>query len=88
MATEPEVKETERLLSAVGADGVSGTDDDYVKSSLAYSWVTNYNAVVANPALAYTITFTLRTGVTFHDGSAWNAAAAKANFDQIMGGSA
>ena len=68
-----------------GADGVSGTDDDFVKPSLALSWSTNYAAVVASPSTAYEITFSLRTGVTFHDGSAWDAAAAKANFDQIMG---
>ena len=34
----------------------------------------------------YEITFVLRSGVTFHDGTPWNAAAAKTNFDQIMGG--
>ena len=34
----------------------------------------------------YEITFALRSGVTFHDGTPWNAAAAKVNFDQIMGG--
>lgn len=30
-------------------------------------------------------TFTLRQGVTFHDGTPFNAAAVKANFDHIMG---
>jgi len=69
-----------------GVDGISGNDDDFVKPSLAASWVTNRAAVEAAPTTPYEITFTLRSGVTFHDGSAWNAAAAKANFDQIMGG--
>jgi len=69
-----------------GVDGVAGNDDDFVQPSLAVSWTTNYAAVVASPSTPYEITFALRTGVTFHDGSPWNAAAAKANFDQIMGG--
>jgi ABC-type transport system substrate-binding protein len=34
----------------------------------------------------YEITFTLREGVSFHDGSPWNAAACKLNLDHIMGG--
>lgn len=47
----------------------------------------------AQPALAeswqwapdnLSITFQLRSGVTFHDGSAWNADAAKWNFDLMM----
>jgi len=29
-------------------------------------------------------TFTLRSGVTFHDGAAWNCAAAKMNFDHVL----
>jgi ABC-type transport system substrate-binding protein len=70
-----------------GVDGVAGNDDDFVQPSLAVSWTTNYAAVVASPSTPYEITFALRTGVTFHDGSPWNAAAAKANFDQIMGAS-
>ena len=64
-----------------GQDGVAGTMDDYVKPALATSWTTN---TLSNGR--YEVEFTLRSGVTFHDGSAWNAAAAKANFDQIMGG--
>ena len=56
-------------------------------ASLATSWTTNYAAHVAAPSTTkYEITFTLRSGVTFHDGEPWNAAAAKTNFDQIMGG--
>lgn len=54
--------------------------------SLASSWTTNYDAVVAVPATKYEITFTLQSGVKFHDGMDWNANAAKVNFDQIMGG--
>ena len=56
-------------------------------ASLATSWTTNYAAHVAAPSTTkYEITFALRSGVTFHDGTPWNAAAAKVNFDQIMGG--
>ena len=55
--------------------------------SLAESWTTNYAAHVASPSTTkYEITFNLRPGVTFHDGEPWNAAAAKVNFEQIMGG--
>ena len=69
-----------------GVDGIAGTDDDFVKPSLAASWTTNYDALVAGTATRYEITFTLRSGVTFHDGAAWDAAACKTNFDHIMGG--
>ena len=58
-----------------GMDGIAGTDDDFVKPSLATSWTTNYDALVAGTATRYEITFTLRSGVTFHDGAPWNAAA-------------
>ena len=51
-----------------GVDGIAGTDDDFVKPSLAASWTTNYDALVAGTATRYEITFTLRSGVTFHDG--------------------
>ena len=68
-------------------DGIAGNDDDFVAASLATSWTTNYAAHVAAPSTTmYEITFVLRSGVTFHDGTPWNAAAAKTNFDQIMGG--
>ena len=60
-----------------GVDGVSGTDDDFVAPSLASSWVTNYATVEAAPTTPYEITFTLQSGVKFHDGSTWDAAAAK-----------
>ena len=69
-----------------GMDGIAGTDDDFVKPSLATSWTTNYDALVAGTATRYEITFTLRSGVTFHDGAPWNAAACKTNFDHILGG--
>jgi len=66
--------------NAAGADGIAGNDDDYVVPSLATSWTTSFDGDL------YNIVFTLRSGVTFHDGEAWNAAAAAVNFDQIMGG--
>ena len=70
-----------------GLDGIAGNDDDFVAPSLAISWTTNYAAHVASPSTTkYEITFNLRPGVTFHDGEPWNAAAAKVNFEQIMGG--
>ena len=53
-------------------DGVGGNEDDFVSPALATSWTTSLDATTGH----YTITFKLRTGVTFHDGSAWNAAAA------------
>ena len=65
-----------------GVDGTPGNEDDFVSPSLATSWTTSKDSSTGH----YTITFTLRSGVTFHDGSAWNAAAAVKNFDQIMGG--
>ena len=63
-----------------GADGTAGNEDDFVAPSLAASWTTAFNGD------NYVITFKLRPGVSFHDGSPWNAAAAVANFEQIMGG--
>ena len=66
-----------------GEDGTAGNEDDFVKPVLAISWTANSPATSSD---AYTIDFTLRSGVTFHDGSAWDAAACKANFDQILGG--
>ena len=54
--------------------------------SLASSWSTNYADVVVDPDTKYEITFTLTSNVKFHDGTDWNADAAKVNFDQIMGG--
>jgi len=71
---------------ATGIDGITGNMDDFIKGSLAESWSTNYDAAVADSSTKFEITFNLRAGVTFHDGEAWNAAACKANIDQIMGG--
>jgi peptide/nickel transport system substrate-binding protein len=44
--------------------------------SLATEWTTSEDGL--------TWTFTLRSDVTFHDGTPFNAAAAKANFDRIL----
>lgn len=48
--------------------------DGSIGPSLAESWVVDGNA----------ITFTLRSGVTFHDGTPFDAAAVKANLDRIV----
>mmetsp|Transcript_20696 Transcript_20696/g.64810 ORF Transcript_20696/g.64810 Transcript_20696/m.64810 type:complete len:702 (-) Transcript_20696:244-2349(-) len=72
-------------LDPAGLDGIVGNEDDYVAPSLATSWTTHSDNH-GSGAGHYIITFTLRPGVSFHDGSPWNAAAAVANFDQIMGG--
>ena len=55
-----------------GEDGAANTEDDFVKPVLAISWVANSPASSTDQ---YTIDFTLRPDVTFHDGSAWDAAA-------------
>lgn len=73
-------------VNTAGVDGIVGNDDDFVKPSLATGWSTNYAALLAGTATKYEILFTLRPGVTFHDGTPWNAAACKTNFDHIMGG--
>ena len=66
----------------LGVDGEVDTEDDYVSGALASSWV---HGMVNGQ---YQINFTLRSGVTFHDGTPWNAAAAVTNFEQIIGGRA
>ena len=48
--------------------------------SLAESWT------VTNIGAGQKYTFTLRQGVTFHDGEAWNCDAAKINFDHVLRG--
>ena len=53
-------------LVEYGPDGV-------ILPSLAQSWSVD--------ATGLKYTFTLRSGVTFHDGETWNCAAAKLNFD-------
>ena len=67
-----------------GPDGTMGTNDDFIVPSLAASWTDTAAAHLADSNVPYEITFTLQSGVTFHDGEAWTAAAAVANFDHIM----
>jgi ABC-type transport system substrate-binding protein len=50
-----------------------------VVPSLAKSWV-----ITDLAGGGQSITFTLRGGVTFHDGTAWDCAAAKLNFDHVF----
>lgn len=47
--------------------------------ALAESW-----AEAAGAGGTHVITFTLRQGVEFHDGTPWNATVAAANFDQVL----
>ena len=72
--------------TSLGPDGRKGTSDDGVVGALAVSWTTNKAEVARDQSNAYTIDFKLREGVTFHDGEQWDANAAAANFDNIMGG--
>ncbi|MEU3837212.1 ABC transporter substrate-binding protein [Streptomyces microflavus] len=67
---------TGRLLRPVLESLVSVAADGTVRPWLADSWK------VTPDGLTYT--FTLRTGVTFSDGTAFDAAAVKANFDHIV----
>merc|ERR1719217_1293298 len=58
---------------------VSYSYDGLILPQLASSWtVTDTNTG------GQEYRFTLRTGVTFHDGSAWNCAVAKMNFDHVL----
>ena len=50
-----------------------------VEPSLASSWTTTVDSDNIE-----TITFTLREGVTFHDGAEWNCDVAKLNFDHVF----
>jgi ABC-type transport system substrate-binding protein len=59
-------------LVAYGADGI-------IEPALASSWV-----VTDKAGGGQEYKFTLRQGVTFHDGSAWNCAVAKLNFDHVL----
>ena len=45
-----------------GADGVPGTADDFVVSSLATSWTDNKATVLADPSSPYELVFTLKQG--------------------------
>lgn len=60
-------------LVKYGANGV-------IEPALAVSWVVA--DVAGSDDQLYT--FTLRAGVTFHDGEAWNCGAAKLNFDHVL----
>jgi ABC-type transport system substrate-binding protein len=59
-------------LVAYGADGV-------IEPALATSWT-----VTDQPSGKQQYRFTLRQGVQFHDGSAWNCDVAKLNFDHVL----
>ena len=59
-------------LVSYGADG-------QLEPALAASWTT---AVDANNV--ETVSFTLRTGVKFHDGADWTCSVAKLNFDHVF----
>lgn len=67
---------TGRLLRPVLESLVSVAADGTVRPWLADRWK------VTSDGLTYT--FTLRSGVTFSDGTAFDAAAVKANFDHIV----
>ena len=60
-------------LVKYGANGV-------IEPALAASWVVA--DIAGTDDQRYT--FTLRSGVTFHDGTAWNCGAAKLNFDHVL----
>ena len=47
--------------------------------ALAQSWTTKDISTGGEE-----VTFTLRAGVKFHDGAAWDCAAAKLNFDHVF----
>lgn len=59
-------------------------EDAGIAPALATSWTKSFDRVTGE----YTITFNLRRGVTFHDGTPWNAKAAELNFGHVMGGTA
>ena len=50
-----------------------------VEPSLATSWTVTPNDIGGD-----TYTFTLREGVTFHDGAVWSCSVAKLNFDHVL----
>ena len=59
-------------LVSYGPDGV-------IEPSLATAWTTTD---LSNGDQRYT--FTLRTGVTFHDGAVWDCSVARLNFDHVL----
>ncbi|HMA24528.1 MAG TPA: ABC transporter substrate-binding protein, partial [Gemmatimonadaceae bacterium] len=66
-----------RILSSIYDTLVQFGDNGFdLKPGLATKWT------VSPDGLTYT--FTLRTGVKFHDGTAFNAAAVKFNFDRML----
>lgn len=71
-------------------DGWDGANLDELIPVLATSWVieewpSEMNSVgFKNSGGVKAIDWTLREGVTFHDGSLWNATVAKWNFDRIF----
>ena len=61
---------------------VAYSSTDGVIPALAQSWtITDLTGADAGKQQ---ITFTLRSGVKFHDGTEWNCAAAKLNFDHVF----
>lgn len=64
-----------RIMRQVFDGLVSMNADGEVVSGLANEWTISEDGT--------TYTFTLRTGVTYHDGSEFNAAAVCYNFDRI-----
>ena len=60
-------------LVAYGANGA-------IEPALATSWSSTVDATTG----AETVRFTLRTGVTFHDGAAFDCSVVKLNFDHVF----
>jgi nickel transport system substrate-binding protein len=60
---------------------VSYGDGGAIVPALATSWAT---APAADPPGGIDLTFTLRRGVTFHDGTPWDANAAVVNLDNVF----
>ncbi len=55
--------------------------DGAITPSLATSWSISPSNIWGG---GVDMVFQLRQGVTFHDGSQWNAAACKVNFDNVF----
>ena len=54
--------------------------DGSILPALATSWIVR--SIDGSPGVEYV--FSLRQGVTFHDGTPWNAEACKINFDNVF----